>query len=90
MATLHESAAFNRNRIREAVTAKVCCGPMEGRRHSKEGPDFEPTGALNLPKRFLQSLVVRAIAPSATYANLRRVGVGQAVKFADLEEGLVT
>ena len=38
MATLHESAACNRNRIREAVTAEVCCGPMEGRRHSKEGP----------------------------------------------------
>ena len=38
MATLHEKAAFTRNRIREAVTAKVCCGPMEGQRHSKEGP----------------------------------------------------
>jgi len=23
-------AAFDRNRIREAVTAKVCCGAMEG------------------------------------------------------------
>ncbi len=26
------------NRIREAVTAKDCCGPLQGRRHSEEGP----------------------------------------------------
>ncbi len=38
MATLHGSAAFTRNKIREAVGAKVCYGPMEGQRHSKVGP----------------------------------------------------
>jgi len=38
--------------------------------------DFEPTGALNLPKRFLPSSAVGTIAPSATCPNLRMVRNG--------------
>ena len=38
MATLHGRTAFNRNRVRAAIAAKVCCGPMEGRPDVKEGP----------------------------------------------------
>jgi hypothetical protein len=42
--------------------------------------DSEPTGALNVPKRFLPSLAVGTIAPSATCLNLRMGRSGSGVE----------
>jgi hypothetical protein len=47
--------------------------PFEGKSVFR---DFEPSGALNVPKRFLPSLAVGTIAPSATCPNLRMVRSG--------------
>src|SRR5215203_4137997 len=80
---LDESAAFNRKRIREAsmqgsVAVQWKDGVIRRKVHFR---DFEPTNALNLPKRILLPFAVGTIAPSATCLNLGMVRSGPNLDF---------
>jgi hypothetical protein len=78
VATLHERAPSTgtgsaKRSLQRSVTVRWKDGVI---RRKVRFRDFEPTGALNLPKRFLPSLAVGTIAPSATCPNLRMVRSG--------------